>query len=299
VVPGLNGKIKVCVARVPKCLIAHAKARNTQGDVCSGAEHGVGGTGSRIGRRLSCAAADRGCGAATDRRIPACELPGRLGLTAARFKPKPLRHRGDRTPQATATTTATARATDYLVAGHPWPASHGHGAPTHVRALQSFNITWRYANRRAVTALANIVAKSRRRQAPRPRVASHNTSSCWRPAGAARRGHRGPKQCRSAARTSMCAFLRRPWPRCARTDCHRFGEFVAARPCACCARPQEPACALRAHASARTRAGRLNRCAVQAEPASASRCTDVPSNSNSQSVAAWSVRGVLAVAVVG
>lgn len=40
--------------------------------------------------------------------------------------------------------------------------------------------------------LRNIVTKSRCRQAPRQRVASHNTHSCWRPASASRWASRPP-----------------------------------------------------------------------------------------------------------
>lgn len=192
----------------------------------------------RIRPRSCCAIPMRrlsACGAQAE-RVSAREHRGRLGLTAARFKPKPLRHRGDRMPDKQQQQQQRHRGAPNT----PLRAIHGPPrtavAPHTLARVQSFNITWRYANRRAVTALAKPVAKSRRRQAPRQPVASHNTSSCWRPAGAPRRGHPGPKHCRSAARTSLCAFLRRPSPRCAWTDRHRFGEYIATRLHACCAR---------------------------------------------------------------
>jgi hypothetical protein len=55
---------------------------------------------------------------------------------------------------------------DYPVADHPWPASRGRGAP-HAARVQPFNITWRYANRRSVTARAKHRRQEPGRYAPR------------------------------------------------------------------------------------------------------------------------------------
>lgn len=63
----------------------------------------------------------------------------------------------------------------------------------------------------------SIVAKGRRRQAPRQRVASHNTHSCWR-RQALRAGHRGPHHRRAPARTSLCALPSLTSAGCAWTD---------------------------------------------------------------------------------
>lgn len=116
--------------------------------------------------------------------------------------------RGDRT--RTATARATARSRHFPAAGHPWPAPARSRCPTHVRALPPVNITWRYANRRAVTALAQTASASRadagkRRASAALRITHVHVGG--RP-GAARRGQRGPTLRRTIARTSLCAWLR-------------------------------------------------------------------------------------------
>ena len=117
-------------------------------------------------------------------------------------------------------------------------------------ACCSPNITPDYANRRAVTALAQEPRakepmRGKRRASPSLRIICVHVG--W-PAGAARRP-RGP--------TIIAHRRGRPWPRSARA-----------------AHAHTAACALRAHARAKAlarspvSAARLNRCAVQADAAS-------------------------------
>ena len=120
-----------------------------------------------------------------------------------------------------------------LAPEHSVAAIHGRSrtprGPTRC-ACCSPNITPDYANRRAVTALANIPAsRADAAQAPRQPVASHNQRSCWLACRRCRAGAVWPNHSRSPARTSLCAQ------------------------CACCARPHSGVRATRPRRSKRLR----------------------------------------------
>lgn len=135
----------------------------------------------------------------------------------------------------------------------------GRTAP-HRCAVCSPNITSDYANRRTVTALATkIVIKSRCRQAPRQRVASHNQRSCCT---GCRRFAPGSPRPRTSACSGAHVHVRAPFvTHCAlRVDAaHRFGHVIATRLHACCARLHSCASATRTRlARVDLRPGRLN-----------------------------------------
>lgn len=211
-------------------------------------------------RRLSA------CGAQAERES-ACEPPGRRGLTAARFKPTPNRyaeHPRDRTPPE--------QQKQQRHRGAPnTPLRAIHGPP---RTATLPHTAARCATRQHNVALCKVPRchAACKTSSPRAGAGKRRASTSLRithvhvygrPA-LSRRGHRGPTHHRRPRG--------HPWPRRfghvrgLRADAVRtFGRARAARSCACCARP---------HSRARyapTRAGRLNRCAVQAEPESLSR----------------------------
>lgn len=155
-----------------------------------------------------------------------------------------------------------------------------------------FNITHRYANRRAVTALARRwghgVRAGKRRASPALRVTSRYVFA--------------PGKARSSNRACGCvccahpptAMLVRAAARRAgsvKLPALRVGRLASLRPVPRHAlvrvlrTPTPPA-----RLSVR-RAGRLNRCAVQAEPASASRRAQASSKGNSQSGFGEGARG--------
>ena len=109
--------------------------------------------------------------------------------------------------------------------------------PNALRALPPVNITGVMQTAALSRRLQNVRIKSRCGQAPRQHVASHNARSMFTGGRRCAPGAAWPESLSCSARTSMCAFLRPPSPRCAWTDLHRFGESVATRSCACYARP--------------------------------------------------------------
>ena len=186
-------------------------------------------------------------------RRTGCRKPtdaiGRHGLTAAPFKPMPLRCIAIGHIPSNSNSGITLDPAPRC--GHPWPLIAWPWRPHALRALQPFNITWvmqTAAPSRCVR--NNIVARSRRRHAPRQRVASHNRCACWRAAALTRRGALRPppaSRVRAHIHVRVASFVS-----CAVARGSSCVPSVSASPRACtrAAHAYTAACALRAHAGA-------------------------------------------------
>lgn len=111
----------------------------------------------------------------------------------------------------------------------------------------------------------SVVTKGRCRQAPRQRVASHNTRSCWRPARRCAPGapwpepsaaHHAHIHVRASPATSSC---------CAWTPCTASSRSPP-RACTRAAHAYTAACALRAHARRLHPRGRVGLTAARFKP---------------------------------